>query len=368
MPGAVTRALVLPALALLAGCGALSRPLLAERQRMSVGADAAALQRLCGSEPLLASAWLGAARTQSSPEAALAIVERGLSFLPDQPDLIWVRVSLLAHQGRRDEQIAAAQAALSRDVPAGLAVELRQFLVDGRLAKDDPEAAAAEVRRLGGVSNVPADVVAAAWAAVAVSFEFLGRAVDADAAMDASLDLGPRGVTTLREITALAPEREAACRLLAERAAARHSGHADLEQFLVVDRMLARDLPGAEARLAAMTQPLPLRLLPSTEALRARLDILQGRVAEGLALLRARLDGSPGDPAALAVLVECRELHGVPDDAELLARLRAAAGLVTDPGLARQLDTVRQQLEAQPAPAAEPRAEGAPEPGSTPGP
>jgi len=342
--------LVLPAL--LAGCGILSRPrdagsdLQEAMQLKDPAAREAALSHMRGAEPLIPGTWLASASAAGSPEAALAVVDRGREFLPNDPNLLVVRLSLLAQLERRPEQIAAASAALAQDRPNDVRAELLWFLLDGLIAQGRADQAESAALRIGCLWGVSAEMTSAAWARIALAHELAGRPEAADAAMRASLDLGPQGLDVLRRDSVAIPERKAAANALVQRAAERQPDHPDLQLFLLVDRMAAGDFAGSEAALRALPEPLPERLIPEHAALMARVLLLQGHIEEGLAQLRERLDEEPGDPYALGVLLEAFHVRGVPDADEMYRRLRAARRRLVDPALRAEVDATLKEISA----------------------
>lgn len=339
-------------LAALAGCGLDSRARHAVASLQEAlaleepAARDAALARLRGAEPLLPGVWLASARTAATPEDALSFLDQGLAFLPHSPDLQLARLSLLAQMGRPAEQARAAQDLLAAGFPAPVRAEVHWFLVDALLAQGDTAAAGEAVVRLGGLPGVPPAMVAAAHARVALAHEVAGAAGDADRELSASLDLGPGGLSILRRDAATDPARAAAAGSLVARAAERLPDDPDLRLFLVVDRMAAGDLAGAQADLDALERPLPGRLESQEAALRARLLVLQDRVEEGLGLLRARLDEEPSDAFALGVLLETWHVRRQPAADELAARLRAGLRRLADPLLRAQAEATLRELEA----------------------
>ncbi len=340
--------LLLPALA---GCGLFAREreagqaLSAAMRLEDPAAREEALRTLRGAEPLVAPVWLASASVATAPEAALALVERGLSFRPASPDLLLARLSLLSQLGRRERQLECAQAALAQGLPAEVRAEVLWFLADALLATGRFEEAEDAVLRLGGLPGDRPDMTAAAWARVALARELAGDAAQADRTLRASLDLGPQGLSILRRESLADAARADAAHKLVERAAAGSPDHPDLRVYLLVDRIAQGDLPGAQAALDALPAPLPERLLPEREALQARVLVLQDRVEEGLAIVRARLLQDPADPLALAVLLEAWHLHHQPEEAELVQRLQFARGRLRDPLLARQVAATLAQLQ-----------------------
>ena len=323
----------------------------------------AALTTLRGAEPLVPAVWLASADAAGSPEASLEIIDRGLRFRPQSPDLLIARMQLLATQSRRDDQIAAARAALTTDAPSPLRSAALWLLVDGLLSQDRwPEAEAAVVR-MAGLPMQQAEVPGSAWARISLAHELAGRPDDADRTLAASLDLGPAGLTLVRRATLPSPEIRAAANRLVQRAAAVQPDHPDLQLYLLVDRMADGDLAGAETALQSLPSPLPERLIPEREALQARIFLLQGRTDEGLAVLRARLTEEPGDSFSLGVLLESWHVRHVPEAAEVAYWLRASRRHLTDPALAAEVQSTLRELamaaEAEapaetPAPEAEP--------------
>jgi tetratricopeptide (TPR) repeat protein len=340
--------LLLPALA---GCGLFAREreagqdLSAAMHLEDPAARDEALRTLRGAEPLFAPVWLASASVATSPDAALALVERGLSFRPASPDLLLARLSLLSQLGRRERQLECAQAALAQGHPAEVRAEVLWFLADALLGTGRLEEAEDAVLRLGGLPGDRPDMTAAAWARLALARELAGDASQADRSLRASLDLGPQGLSILRRESLAGAERADAAHRLVERAAAGAPEHPDLRVYLLVDRIAQGDLPGAQAALDALPAPLPERLLPEREALQARVLVLQDRVEEGLAIVRARLAQDPADPLALAVLLEAWHLHRQPGEAELVQRLQFARGRLRDPLLARQVSATLAQLQ-----------------------
>lgn len=348
--------LLLPALA---GCGLFAREreagqdLSAAMRLQDPAAREAALSVLRGAEPLFPPVWLASASVAPSPDAALELVERGLAFRPGSPDLLLARLSLLSQLGRRERQLECAHAALAQGHPPEVRAEILWFLVDGLLAGGRRDEAEDAVRRLGGLPGERPDMTAAAWARVALAHELADAAPRADRALAASLDLGPQGLAILRRESVADDARTGAAHRLVERAAAGSPRHADLQLFLLVDRLARGDLAGAQVALDTLPAPLPERLLPEREALQARLLVLSGRVDEGLDLVRARLARDPADALALAVLIEAWQLHHRPDEAELVQRLQLARPRLRDPLLARQVAATLSGLRPPEQPAAD---------------
>ncbi len=327
------------------GCGTLSRDVNA-RRAAHARPESQGEPGTRGADPFVASLWIAAAHQAPDPAAALAIVERGLAYLPGQPDLSVARLALLATLDRRDEQVAAARRALAAAPAPELEAELRWYLVDAALAAGRREEAALQARALGGVSRVAPPLVAGAWAQIALESEFAGAAEDADEAFDASLAWGPAGLSALREAVALAPDRSAAQRALVERAALRQPDHADLIIARAVDALMLADHAEAERRLQELPEPLPERLEQDAQLVRARIALSAGRHADCLRVVRERLDAHAADPAALVLLLELRRVAGLPDAAEARERLGAARRLVGDPRLARFVDAGLAELGA----------------------
>jgi tetratricopeptide (TPR) repeat protein len=343
----------------LAGCGLFAREreagqdLSAAMRLQDPAARAAALRALRGAEPLFAPVWLASASVAASPDEALELVEHGLAFRPGNPDLLLARLSLLSQLGRRERQLECAQTALAEGHPPEVRAEILWFLVDGLLASGRRDEAEDAVRRLGGLPGERPDMTAAAWARVALAHELSGAAPRADRALAASLDLGPQGLAILRRESIADDGRAGAAHQIVARAAAGSPHHADLQLFLLVDRLTQGDLAGAQSALDTLPVPLPERLLPEREALHARLLVLQGRVDEGLEIVRARLASEPADALALAVLIETWQLHQRPDEAELVRRLQLARPRLRDPLLARQVAATLAGLEPPVEPAAD---------------
>ncbi|MBM3985338.1 MAG: hypothetical protein FJ296_06585 [Planctomycetes bacterium] len=340
--------LLLPALA---GCGLFARErdalqdLSAAMRLEDPAARDAALCSLRGREPLVAPVWLASASVAGSPEAALALVERGLSFRSGSPDLLLAHLSLLAQLDRPDRQLACAQAALAQGHPPEVRAEVLWFLADALLATGRLDEAEDAVLRLGALPGERHDMTAAAWARVALAREVAGDAPQADRALRASLDLGPQGLSILRRVAFTNEAHADASHRLVARAATASSDHPDLQVWLLVERIAQGDLSGAQAALEALPEPLPERLLPEREALEARLLVLQDRVDEGLSLVRRRLAQDPADPLAVAVLLEAWHLHHQPQQDELVHRLQAARGRLRDPLLARQVAATLAQIQ-----------------------
>jgi len=352
--------LLLPCL--LGGCGLLSRQrdayvdLAAAGQLKDPAQRNAALATLRGAEPLIPAVWLASAQAAATPEEGLALVERGLSFLPQSPDLLVARMAVLAQLGRRDDEVAAARSAMAADAPTELRAEALWFLVDGLLAKGLAGEAEAEVVRMRGLPFSRPEMAATTWARVALAHELAGHGADADRTLDASLDLGAAGLMGLRRASLVSSDSQAGAHALVERALARQPEHPDLQLYLLVDRMTAGDIAGAAAALEQLPPELPDRLVSQREALHARILLLQGQTEAGLDVLRARLDEEPGDAFALGVLLEAWHVRHVPEAAEMTHWLRAARRRVWDPALAAEIQATLLQLEQQaPAAAPEPR-------------
>ncbi len=337
------------------GCGSMSRA--AETFGALATADAAQLAVLRGREPLMPEVWLASAGRAETPEEALAYVQRGLEFRPSNPQLLSAQTSLLAALGRSAAVRASVESTLAFVRPGGLEGELRALLVDAALAEDDLELAELEARRLAAVEAAPRPLVAQAFARIATAYAAVGEDVAADRLLEASLDLGPGGLSGLRGEVSRNPERTAAVRLLVERAVTRHPDNPDLRLFIAVD-VLARDGPEAAADvLTELPRPLPARLVLDVALLEARVAVLQGHVDEGLADVLALLSRAPGDGPALLVLLECKQLHDRPGDEQLLRILEAARGRIRDRFVADQVGRVYAGL-SDAAAAAGPDAEG----------
>jgi tetratricopeptide (TPR) repeat protein len=346
------RAALLLLLGALGGCGALSRPIQI-RSEASLATSPDEHARLLGAEPMVSMLWAWSASRRTTPEDALAVLGRGRAFHPGDPQLLAMQLSLLARMGRFEGLIETARAALASGRPSELEVELRWWLVLARIARGNLGEAQDETVRLGGVRGVPPGRVAAAWAHLAAMHEFLGDSELADECMERSLDLGPSGLLALREVGLAQPEKRAATSTLITRARARHPGHPDLDLQIVFERLAEADIPGADAALAALAQPLPARLRSDVELVRARVDVMADepeRTARALELLRRRLDDRPGDALALGVLVECWRLRGTPSDAEMRLRVAWARGRAEDPGFVHQLRALQAELDRRTAP------------------
>jgi hypothetical protein len=335
--------------AALPACGSISRAasVQAPLRAAAEADDTAALAAIRGADPLLPLAWLVSASRCKTPEAALAVVERGLKFMPGQPQLTLARVSLLSQLGRHDEQLDDVQSALGAAPPAVIVAELLGNRIEAHLAQDDPIAAEDDVLAFGSVPGVDPAQISSAWAAVALAHAVQGRPPAADAALDRSLACGPAGLIALRQQTAVSAERADAAAGLALRAEQRHPAHPDLALFLVVEALLRGDSARAIERLQALPEPLPDRLVPDREALHARVDLIEGRPDRVLARLQPRLDGNPADTGALAVLIECWRVHGQPADAELASRIDAALPHVRERALRDALQATLDELDAR---------------------
>ncbi|HTE05546.1 MAG TPA: hypothetical protein VK824_05060 [Planctomycetota bacterium] len=358
-------AAALALLALLPACGIASREAqLRSQLRPDTSAEEFAAIR--GADPLVWQTWAASASTAPSPEEALAIIERGLRCFQGQPDLTWMRLSLLAQLGRRQDELSGATDALGRGASGQLVSELLTFRLDARLGAGDARAAEAEALALGSVTLDDPRAASSAWASIALAHELNGDAAAADQALDRSLASGSRGLTELHQRAGADRTRLAAAGALLQRADGRHPGHPDVRVQLAVQAMLEADFDTTRSVLDALPAPLPARLLPDVEALRARLDVVQGHVDAALERLRPRLDAWPAESGSLAVLLECWRLHGQPGDEEMTARVHAALGRVSDPALQQVLEAVAQELArraaAPPAPAPGPEPAPIPEP------
>ncbi|MDG2149058.1 MAG: hypothetical protein P8N09_06000 [Planctomycetota bacterium] len=294
-------------LSLLTACGAASRARFANIEISKSRGSPEILAEVRGYEPLLPGIWaysVAAAANNGSPEEALRLLERGLTFQPRDTDLQLMRVNLLMSMGRAQEGSEAIAAGLaSMPIPQAEAW-LRAARIGELLAMNDLEAAEAETIILGGVRDVPPSMVAASWAQIALVAEILGQRERADAAMDLSLDRGPGARPALLEATVMAPERQAADRNLRRRSALRHPNNVDMALSLIVDQMVAGELSEAEAAISDLPEPVPARLAQEIFALHARIVLLQERTQEGLALLTEQLNQNPGNSFALEVLLE----------------------------------------------------------------
>ncbi|MHC5210036.1 MAG: hypothetical protein ACYTG2_04900 [Planctomycetota bacterium] len=308
---------------------------------------------LLGTEPTIPVLWAWSASRRTSPEDALATLERGRAFHAGDPQLLVMQLTLLAQMGRYEDVIPTARAALGGPRPGDIEVELRWWLVLAHIARSQLDEAEAEIVRLGGVRGVPPGRVAAAWARLAAAREFLGESALADEAVDRSLDLGPSGLLALREVGLVEPEKRAATSVLIERARDRHPGHPDLMLQLVFERLADEDIAGADAALEALPATLPRRLRSDIDLVRARVDVMADqpeRTTRALERLRARLDGRPGDALALGILIECWRLRGKPSDDEMRLRVTWAQARIENPMIAQQLGAVQAELERRASP------------------
>jgi tetratricopeptide (TPR) repeat protein len=314
------------ALAPLPGCGSANRFVFAQRDLMRVYREPEAVAQLRGREPRLPMLWTESARLAATdtPEAALAVVDEGLRFHPTDAGLLLARLELLEvlkrHEDARDES-ARALASLP---PHPVRVALIHGALRNQLALGEVDDAWDSAQRLAGVYQSPEGAQADAWARVALELAMLGRLEDADDALARSLARGANGLGVLLAQSAERPEARAASRALRKRALPTHADHPDLALTMVVDLMADGRHAEAEAAVSTLPEPLPGRLRPDVEALRARLAILQGRVDEGLELLYTRLDQFPGDRSSLAVLEETWATRGEPSDLIFEIRLRNA--------------------------------------------
>ena len=337
-------AAALALLALISGCGIASREAQL-RPALREHPDASKLLELRGADPLIPMTWLVSASSAPDPEAALAIVDRGLEYLPGQPDLTWMRLSLLAQLELRPAVLESATSALGSGPPGALVPELIAFRLDSHLATDDLASAEADALALGSVSQDDPRAASSAWAALALTDELLGNVSDADSAMDLSLASGPRGLLALRQHAGLDRARVKAATDLVQRASLRQPRNPDILLYLAVQSMLDDQPDAARSTLDSLPAPLPARLVPDREALYARLDLLQGRVDEGLARLQARLDAYPDETGSLAVLLECWNQYGRPSDAEMKARLSAGLRRSPDPALVAAMEAALKAIE-----------------------
>jgi len=358
------RALALAAcLAPAFACGALSRQILA-RNDASTSPSPEADRALLGADPRIAPLWLWSAQRQPSPEESLDVLERGRRFHPSDPELVLAQAQLLHLMDRDEAMEDLAHGALRSDCPVELEAALRWMLIIARLAANDVAAAEAEAARLAGVRGVLPTDLADAWARIAAAQEFLGQPELADAALDKSLDWGPDGLFALREVAAREPPRQAACDALLARARARHPGHPDLVVQQVFAALIAMDGAAAQQALDTLPSPLPERLEGTVELQRVRVDLLEGRTEDALAVLRRRLDDNPADGAALAVLIEGWRLRQLPSRDEMRLRLSWASRRTGHPGLEAQIQVLLRELGPVPQPEepAMPAAPAAPSP------
>lgn len=340
---------------LLPACGGASRALFAQRDFVSVYNDPEALAALRGAEPTLPSLWIESARLASvdGPALALARVREGLAFHPSEPTLLLSEVELLEVLGQHEEALQAGLRALALLPPQSVRIALLHSQLRNELALGRVDAAEAATRRLAGLIGVPESAEADAWARLALVLASHGHLERADACFDRSLSRGSNGLGTLLTLVAAEPTLAAASRTVRQRASERHPDDSDVALTLVVDLMQAGQPPEAEAALERLPSPLPPRLVPDVEALRARLALMQGRVEEGLERLAQRLDANPAERSALAVLQESWANLGHPSDREFARRLQAARPLV-GPGERRNLDALLQVLAKRIAEAAAP--------------
>ncbi len=346
--------MTLAALLPLPACGTLSRAAVADQAAYDAELDDDALARLRGAEPLVPATWGASLERAGDPQTASVTLGRALEFMPDFPPLLVGRVQLLGELGRHEEQVAAARDALATQQRTPTRGALRWLLVDGLLARSDPDAARVEALAMGAAGDsTPADL-AQVYARIALAYEVLGRPADADEALDQSLDLGPMGTVRLGQELERQPAHRAAVTELVTRARARHEDHPDLILLSVGTDLAAGRFESAEQQLAQISDPYPRRLRVQIGLLQARLDVQAGRYDDAWDLLRRRLDAVPADPGALLILLECQGRGGVPSDDELRARLlRARPRLTVVPSLARMVDAVLEQLgPATPPPTA----------------
>jgi hypothetical protein len=363
--------LILPALlaaCLLPGCGAFGRQrdasvaLQRGLQTREPAVRDPELARVRGAEPLIDATWLASASVAADPAGALELVQRGRRFLPADSDLMLTELSIVGQLHRWDEEVEFALADLGQDPSAGVRNQLLWFLIEGLIGQGKLDEAQVQCVRLGGVPGALSTMISAAWARLALARELAGEADSADTAMDASLDLGPTGVSILRHDSLEGDDKLAAAGRLVQRAVVRQPDHPDLRLYRLVDRMAGGDLEDAATMLAALPQPLPERLEPETTALKARLLLLQGHTDEGLDVLRNRLYDEPADPYALGVLLESYHVRGLPPAEEVAAWLRAGRRHVSDPALAAEMDKTLKEIAAhqKAAPPKEPAAPTAP--------
>jgi len=332
-------------IALLPACGLLSRDELMRRD-LRPDMPPEAMTELRGIQPMNSGLWMVSAFVSGAgtAEEALAIVDRGLEYHPADPHLLNAHVELLGEVSGPRAQVDAAQAALTSGRPEPLEIQLRMLTVNGHLRLDDPDAAAAETLRLGAVSKTDPSLVAVNWARIALTHEFLGHSDKADEALDRSLDLGSAGIGVLTVETQRTPERIAAARGMAERAAERHPRNPDVALFLTVDLMLQGDIESAEQALDALPGPLPWRLQSASVSLRARMRLQQQRVDEALELLGDWMDRYPRDTTSVAVLLEIWSRLGRPDDATMIRRLESSRSRLHPPPLAARIEQVLKEI------------------------
>ncbi|MGQ0552020.1 MAG: hypothetical protein ACT4PU_02235 [Planctomycetota bacterium] len=285
------------------------------------GAELAALAE---GEPMLLQAWITATRGQRTPEEALALVERGREFHPASPDLLWLQLSLLGQLGRRPEQLSVAEGALRSTPPTAFRAELHMFRVDALLEQGALGVAAEEAVQLQSVAGVAPELIAEAWARVALARQAAGDSAGADLALQHSLAWGPAGVTKLGQLAFLSLTTRQHWEELLGRALERQPGHPDLRLARIVERIQRRDAEGARQQCAALLRPLPERLETEFLSLEARVELLEGRGEEARIKLQARLAKEPGDISALAALFEVHRATGQPSVPELEAHLRQA--------------------------------------------
>lgn len=342
-------ALLLPA-TLLPSCGLASRARFASLDIGGSGGSPEVLEEVRGAEPLLPGIWsysVAQAARSESPEETLGLLDKGLSFQPRDFDLLLMRVNILMGLGRVEEGREAIAVALTSMPPPPVEAWLRAALIGDFLDSGDVDGAETETLVLGSVSGVSNNMVAAAWAQVALSAEILGQRERADVAMDHSLDRGSGARAALLEATTIRPERMAADRGLRRRAAMRHPGNVDMALSLVVDQMIAGEFAEAEAAVSDLPAPVPARLAHEIFALHARLVLMQGRTEEGLELLRDQLFRSPDNSFAIDVLLEAWLQRGEFQDREVYDILERSWRSLR-PGPARtRIETVLQELHTR---------------------
>lgn len=339
-----------------AGCGGASRQVLAMRDFQEARPSPEAWARLRGIDPTIGIFWIKAALPDPergefsiSDEESLALLEEGLGFVPDSPDLLSVLFSRLVGDTRlRDPEhaVTLARQALARMPSLGMRHLLHEVLAVALIELGRHEEAETAIVRLGGLPGASPWSLSRLWALQARSWATLGRNAEADAAFDKSLDRGQVGLWALYSMD-IAPDprqptpppERAASRQLVTRALQRHARHVDLSVVSALDQAHQGNFAEAELRLAELPQPLPERMQGRVVSLRAEVVIAQDRIGEGIDILLAHLDGHPTDLDALQTLAGVNAVHGAPGEEAVLDRLWTAM-LAGDRGQQAQIQQI----------------------------
>jgi hypothetical protein len=247
--------------------------------------------------------------------------DQGLRFLPEDADLLELRLQFLLGDGSPDATervVEFARDVLERRPPLPTRAVLLRVLALGLAELGRLDESAAEIVVLGGLPGAAPWPISQLWALHARQAAFLGRDSRADESLDLSLARGSSGVELLYrsdlqpDPSRPAPPQRAATRALLQRAAQRHPRHVDLALALARDEVHQGRLAEGLLRIEQLPAPIPPRLQGQVVSDRSLVLAGLGRLGEGVEVLLAHLDGQPVDLDALSALVGLHVLHGVP--------------------------------------------------------